>query len=82
MQRKKTGKLGAILAALVVICGLLFWMLPVLFLIFSIRSGGCLELGLLIYLIVPVIIGGGVIAALVQRLREIRQGEEDEASKY
>ena len=39
--------------------------------------------GLLIFLIaIPVVIIGGILAALAGRMKEIEGGEEDEASKY
>ena len=39
--------------------------------------------GLLILLIaIPVVITGGILAALAGRMKEIEGGEEDEASKY
>lgn len=37
---------------------------------------------LLLFWLVPAIVIAGVVAALVQRMKEIKGGEEDEASKY
>ena len=37
---------------------------------------------LVLYTLVGVILIAGVIAALVQRLREIKRGEEEDARKY
>ena len=37
---------------------------------------------LVIFLGIPVLVTVGVFVVLMQRIREIRKGEEDEASKY
>ena len=37
---------------------------------------------LLFYAAVLLAVGAGVVAALIQRWREVRRGEEDEAKKY
>ncbi|MGF6376409.1 hypothetical protein M2140_001481 [Clostridiales Family XIII bacterium PM5-7] len=38
--------------------------------------------GFLISLIIPISLGGGTVYMLTERIREIKGGEEDEASKY
>ena len=82
-QRKK--RIGSITAALFV----LFYVLPlVIGSVFAavafIRDGECLAA--ILFLLIYGVLGGavvvGVVLALRQRLREIKGGEEDDASQY
>ena len=82
-RRKK--RIGSIMAALFV----LFYILPlVIGSVFAavafIRGGECLAA--ILFLLIYGVLGGavtvGVILALRQRLREIKGGEEDDASQY
>ena len=79
---KNHGLLGAVVIAAVV----------VLFMVFSVGAmlgdyfgsgGGGFETGVVILCaLLCLAVAGGVVAALVQRWREVRKGEEDEAKKY
>ena len=82
-RRKK--RIGSIMAALFV----LFYILPlVIGSVFAavafIRGGECFAA--ILFLLIYGVLGGavtvGVILALRQRLREIKGGEEDDASQY
>ena len=82
-RRKK--RIGSIMAALFV----LFYVLPlVIGSVFAavafIRDGECLAA--ILFLLIYGVLGGavvvGVVLALRQRLREIKGGEEDDASQY
>ena len=79
MDIHKKKQLGAVFGAVVMsilmlaLIGLMVWantqeQVPVLILV--------------VYIGVPVLVILGVVAALVFRLKEIKGGEEDEASKY
>ncbi|MDE5893113.1 MAG: MerR family transcriptional regulator [Acetatifactor sp.] len=77
IHRKK--QRGAILGAGVV----LFFTLAPVCVILSIRRSAPLPLGLVLFFLgVTVVTCAGVVAALVGRMKEIKGGEEDEASKY
>lgn len=88
-MRKETGRSGkraaAIVSAAVMVALTLLtlaaalWPLP--YLGEGAGAGAALAL-LAVYALVPLAVVAGVIAALVQRLREIRGGEEDDAKKY
>ena len=76
---RKKRRTGAILGAVVMILlmgftiGLMLWA----------NTQDPIPTGLLIFLIaIPVVIIGGILAALAGRMKEIEGGEEDEASKY
>lgn len=75
----KKRRTGAIIGAVVMILlmgftiGLMLWA----------NTQDPIPTGLLIFLIaIPVVIIGGILAALAGRMKEIEGGEEDEASKY
>ena len=82
-SKKGHGLLGGLVAAIVtaVLCGALgLWVLEVCL---GGADGDGLALALLVlYALMFLAIAAGVIAALVQRWREVRGGEEDEARKY
>ena len=76
---RKKRRTGAIIGAVVMILlmgftiGLMLWA----------NTQDPIPTGLLIFLIaIPVVIIGGILAALAGRMKEIEGGEEDEASKY
>ena len=76
---RKKRRTGAIIGAVVMILlmgftiGLMLWA----------NKQDPIPTGLLIFLIaIPVVIIGGILAALAGRMKEIEGGEEDEASKY
>ena len=76
---RKKRRTGAIIGAVVMILfmgfviGLMLWA----------NTQDPIPAGLLIFLIaIPVVIIGGILAALAGRMKEIEGGEEDEASKY
>ena len=76
---RKKRRTGAIIGAVVMILlmgftiGLMLWA----------NTQDPIPTGLLIFLIaIPVVIIGGILAALAGRMKESEGGEEDEASKY
>lgn len=81
-RKKKTA--GAVLAAVVIALPvLLILALPLLPLLPWARAPEAAEIGALLLCAVPLAaILIGVVVVLVQRIREIKGGEEDEAKKY
>ena len=77
IHRKKT--LGSVIGALIMI--VLMGLAEVLILFGNSQEQLPLPV-LVVFLCIPAVITGGVIAVLIQRIREIRKGEEDEAAKY
>ena len=77
IHRKKT--LGSVIGALIMI--VLMGLAEVLILFGHSQEPLPLPV-LVVFLCIPAVITGGVIAVLIQRIREIRKGEEDEAAKY
>ncbi|MBR4445699.1 MAG: MerR family transcriptional regulator [Solobacterium sp.] len=77
IHRKKT--LGSVIGALIMI--VLMGLAEVLILFGNSQEPLPLPV-LVVFLCIPAVIAGGVIAVLIQRIREIRKGEEDEAAKY
>jgi DNA-binding transcriptional MerR regulator len=77
IHRKKT--LGSVMGALIMI--VLMGLAEVLILFGNSQEPLPLPV-LVVFLCIPAVITGGVIAVLIQRIREIRKGEEDEAAKY
>jgi DNA-binding transcriptional MerR regulator len=77
IHRKKT--LGSVIGALIMI--VLMGLAEVLILFGNSQEPLPLPV-LVVFLCIPAVITGGVIAVLIQRIREIRKGEEDEAAKY
>ena len=72
--------LGAVLSALPVLLMLAFLLLPFLPWVRTLEAA---EIGALLLCAVPLAaILIGVVGVLVQRIREIKGGEEDEAKKY
>lgn len=77
VHRKKTG--GAVLGAGIIIALLL----PVVFGILWANGQSPLPLGLLLLIVgVPVIVIVCIVTVLMQRIKEIKGGEEDEAAQY
>ena len=67
------------LAPLLVAALLCAYYLVVVFLLWSLPLGRLARLALLL---VPLALCGVIVAVLVQRIREIRRGEEDDLDKY
>lgn len=77
-KRKRT---GAVLSALVVILFLVILLGVMGFALLA--PEGAVELWILgLYAVIILAVIAGVAAALVQRLRELRRGEEEDAKKY
>lgn len=71
-----------VVAALVMIV-LMAGIIALLLWAFATEPEGAPPLGLMIFFVaMPVVVIGGVIAALVQRFKQIKGGEEDAASQY
>lgn len=86
-MRKETGRSGkraaAVVSAAVMVTLMLLTLAAALWPLPYLGEGAGAALALLaVYALVPLAVVAGVIAALVQRLREIRGGEEDDAKKY
>ena len=82
-MRKTTEKrAGAILAAVVVAAFMGLLAVVMLAGYFGSGTDGSATVMILLCALIYLAIAVGVIAALFQRLREIRGGEEDEAKKY
>lgn len=85
---RKTSKRGKKIAPVIVTALVVLYILPLV--VFALRalqalggSGGILAvIFLLLYLFAGGAVIGGVIKALLERLREIDGGEEDDASQY
>ena len=77
VHRKKS--LGAILGGsiMILLMGMIIWMV-----LWANSQDPLPTVLLLIVLVVPAAVVVGVIAVLIQRLREIRGGEEDDAAQY
>ena len=83
MQKTTKKKWTAILCAAVVVGLLGLFLAAILFPLIGQAVGEAVAIGfLLVYGLVIVAIIVGVLAALHQRLKEIKGGEEDEAKKY
>lgn len=85
-DKKGHGLLGGVIVTVLVV-GLVLLMLAVLFQAFGPMFPFLGELGaafgvMLFYAGAILAVGIGVIVALIQRWREIKGGEEDEAKKY
>ena len=85
IQRNRSRRMGAIIAALVMIL-LIGGYITALACLFLGEGGPSEHVGLLIFVGIYTVAGLtviiGVLAALGQRLREVRSGEEEEARKY
>lgn len=78
IRRKK--QRGAMLGAGVV---LLFALIPIVFMVVAARMEQDVPLWVVLFFLgVTAVMCGGIVAALVSRIREIKGGEEDEAAKY
>ncbi len=78
--KKKIAPIAVAAVAVMLLAGVLLWMvLPLLRL-----TWGAAEVTafLAVYAIIVLAVMGGIIAALCQRLREIKGGEEEDARKY
>ena len=78
--KKKIAPIAVAAVAVLLLAGVLLWMvLPLLRL-----TWGASEVTafLAVYAIIVLAVMGGIIAALCQRLREIKGGEEEDARKY
>lgn len=78
--KKKIAPIAVAAVAVMLLAGVLLWMvLPLLRL-----TWGAAEVTafLAVYAVIVLAVMGGIIAALCQRLREIKGGEEEDARKY
>lgn len=78
--KKKIAPIAVAAVAVLLLAGVLLWMvLPLLRL-----TWGAAEVTafLAVYAVIVLAVMGGIIAALCQRLREIKGGEEEDARKY
>lgn len=78
--KKKIAPIAVAAVAVMLLAGVLLWMvLPLLRL-----TWGASEVTafLAVYAVIVLTVMGGIIAALCQRLREIKGGEEEDARKY
>lgn len=78
--KKKIAPIAVAAVAVLLLAGVLLWMvLPLLRL-----TWGASEVTafLAVYAVIVLAVMGGIIAALCQRLREIKGGEEEDARKY
>ena len=83
MQKTTRKKWTAILCAAVIVGVLGLFLAAILFPLVGQAVGEAVAMGfLLVYGLAVVAVIVGVLAALRQRLKEIRGGEEDEAKKY
>lgn len=74
---------GALICAAVIIALLSVFLAVMIFPLLTVGVGETAAVGIIVFygiIILAVIIG--IIAALIQRLREINGGEEEEAKKY
>ena len=77
IQKKR--RRGALLGAGI----MLVIMLTIIAILLWANSVEPLPIGMLLYLIgIPALVMIGVLVALISRMKEIKGGEEDEASKY
>ncbi len=77
VHRKKAT--GAILGAAIVIA----LILPALFVILWANGQAPLPVGLLVlFIAIPIVVIACIVAVLIQRIKEIKGGEEDEAAQY
>lgn len=87
-MRKTTDSSAKKIAPVIVTALVILYVIPlILFVLTALRevggSGGVLfTLFLLLYLFLGGAVVGGVVKALLERLREIDGGEEDDASQY
>lgn len=83
MQKNTKKKWAAIVCAAVIVGLLGLFLAAILFPLVGQAVGEAVAMGfLLVYGLAVVAVIVGVLAALRQRLKEIRGGEEDEAKKY
>ena len=77
VHRKKAT--GAVLGAAIIIA----LILPALFVILWANGQAPLPMGLLVlFIVIPVVVIACIVAVLIQRIKEIKGGEEDEAAQY
>ncbi len=86
-MRRTTDRSGKKTAPIIITVLVVLYVLPLLlFALMAVRTlgqeGGVVLLPLLGYLFLGGAVIGGIIKALVQRLREIDGGEEEDASQY
>ena len=86
MEKKPlpVGKMAAAaLSAAVVIALVGLWIFGVLIPLVRVTAGEAFAVGILvIYVLGSLAVAVGVVAALCQRVRELRSGEEEEARRY
>ena len=82
-NKRSQKKAGALICAAVIIALLSVFLAVMIFPLLTVGVGETAAVGIIVFygiVILAVIIG--VIAALIERLREINGGEEEEAKKY
>ena len=79
---RKPSRLAPVLAALGTIL-VVFILVGTMLWAFSAGGADTIAVGVMaLYGVVGLAVVGGVLAALIQRLREIKRGEEEDAKKY
>lgn len=82
-MQKNTKKLGAVVCAGVILALSAAYLAVILFsLLAELRGNGFAAAFLVVYCALLLAIIAGVLLALRQRLKEIKGGEEEDASKY
>ena len=79
---KGHGLLGGTVSAVTAVAVCLVFILGAVGIVRMCYGTGLTALAVLFYILVPAVIAVGVVIALVQRWKEVRDGEEDEARKY
>ena len=80
---KRPGRLAPVLAALATVAVVLIFVGTLLWTFLAAGGMDTIGVGIMaIYVLIGLAVIGGVLAAMVQRLREIAGGEEEDARKY
>ena len=80
---RKPSRLAPVLAALGTILVVFILVSTMLWAFLSAGGADTIAVGVMaLYGVVGLAVVGGVLAALIQRLREIKRGEEEDAKKY
>ena len=80
---KRPGRLAPVLAALATVAVVLIFVGTLLWTFLAAGGMDTIGVGIMaVYVLIGLAVIGGVLAAMVQRLREIAGGEEEDARKY
>ena len=80
---KTPGRLAPVLAALATVAVVLIFVGTLLWTFLAAGGMDTIGVGIMaVYVLIGLAVIGGVLAAMVQRLREIAGGEEEDARKY